>query len=157
HGAKAILSDTVGFISGLPTMLVAAFRATLEDVVEADVLLHVRDVSHADSEAQARDVATVMGELDIKPGDARIIEVWNKADRLSAEERARLSALVAHRSPEARPILVSALTGERIDELLKAIEARVTAARPVYRVTLAAADGGALNWLYEEAEVLDRR
>ena len=84
HGEKAILSDTVGFISDLPTMLVAAFRATLEDVVEADVLLHVRDVSHGETEAQAGDVAVVLRELGIDPDDTRrIIEVWNKADLLS--------------------------------------------------------------------------
>ena len=89
HGEKAILSDTVGFISDLPTMLVAAFRATLEDVVEADVLLHVRDVSHGETEAQAGDVAIVLRELGIDPDDTkRIVEVWNKADLLSAE-RAR--------------------------------------------------------------------
>src|SRR5215216_4892681 len=88
HGEKAILSDTVGFISDLPTMLVAAFRATLEDVIEADVLLHVRDATHEDTEAQAGDVAVVLRELGIDPDDTRrIIEVCNKADLLPAEDR----------------------------------------------------------------------
>src|SRR3954466_994487 len=98
HGENAILSDTVGFISDLPTTLIAAFRATLEDVVEADVLLHVRDVSHGESEAQAEDVTHVLREIGIDPGqERRIIEIWNKADLLSADERARLAALAARR------------------------------------------------------------
>ena len=85
HGAKAILSDTVGFISDLPTMLVAAFRATLEEVIEADVILHVRDVAHEDTEAQAHDVEEVLRALGIDPNDrTRLIEVWNKIDRLDA-------------------------------------------------------------------------
>src|SRR5438309_1333928 len=89
HGAKIILSDTVGFISDLPTMLVAAFRATLEEVIEADVILHVRDVSHEDSDAQSHDVDDVLGQLGIEPGDgARLVEVWNKSVRLDPEGRA---------------------------------------------------------------------
>jgi GTP-binding protein HflX len=96
HGETAILSDTVGFISDLPTTLIAAFRATLEDVIEADVLLHVRDVSHGESEAQAGDVAHVLRDLDVDPDDtSRIIEVWNKADLLDADERQRLAALAS--------------------------------------------------------------
>ncbi len=89
HGNRIILSDTVGFISDLPTMLVAAFRATLEEVIEADVILHVRDLSHEDTGAQSHDVAKVLGELGIEPSDRRIIEVWNKIDQLDAEGRAR--------------------------------------------------------------------
>jgi GTPase len=158
HGAKAILSDTVGFISELPTMLVAAFRATLEDVIEADVLLHVRDVSHGDTEAQAADVEGILRDLGIAAGDgARIIEVWNKADRLDKPEAERLAAIAARRPADERPALVSALTGEGIDALLARIERRIAEERPVYRVILDAADGAALNWFYEEAEVLERR
>ena len=82
HGTRIILSDTVGFISDLPTMLVAAFRATLEEVIEADVILHVRDMSHEDSDAQSHDVEKVLGELGIETSDPRLIEVWNKIDRL---------------------------------------------------------------------------
>ena len=95
HGEKAILSDTVGFISDLPTMLVAAFRATLEDVIEADVLLHVRDVSHGETEAQAdgRRRKCCASSASIPSDSDRIIEVWNKAD-LSAEERTRASAAI---------------------------------------------------------------
>ena len=93
HGTKAILSDTVGFISDLPTMLVAAFRATLEEVIEADVILHVRDVSHEDTQAQLHDVENVLRSLGIEPNDPRIIEVWNKIDRLDAAGRTRIQNL----------------------------------------------------------------
>src|SRR5436309_6604996 len=118
HGAKVILSDTVGFISDLPTMLVAAFRATLEEVIEADVILHVRDATHEDTEAQAYDVENVLRQLGIDPADERrLIEVWNKIDRLDAEGRARLQNLAARRAPEERPVLASALTGQGLDAL----------------------------------------
>ncbi|MDJ1156823.1 GTPase HflX [Chelatococcus sp. SYSU_G07232] len=158
HGEKAILSDTVGFISDLPTMLVAAFRATLEDVIEADVLLHVRDVSHEDTEAQAADVENILQELGIDAEDGRrIIEVWNKSDLLDEAQRQKLANIAERRPQEHRPVLVSALTGQGLDRLLAGIEARIAEGRPVYRVTLDAADGAALNWLYEEAEVLERR
>ena len=105
HGARIILSDTVGFISDLPTMLVAAFRATLEEVMEADVILHVRDVSHEDAEAQLHDVEKILRQLGIDPqNDAAhkraLIEVWNKIDRLDADERARLAK--HRRAPAAR-------------------------------------------------------
>jgi GTP-binding protein HflX len=158
HGAKAILSDTVGFISDLPTMLVAAFRATLEDVIEADVLLHVRDVSHGDTEAQASDVQGILRELGIDPTDGhRLIEVWNKADLLSPDERTRLVNLAERRTPELRPVIVSATSGEGLDRLLAAIELRVAKDRKTYRVLLDPTAGDVLNWLYEETEVLDRR
>jgi GTP-binding protein HflX len=157
HGENAILSDTVGFISDLPTTLIAAFRATLEDVVEADVLLHVRDVSHGETEAQAADVAQVLRGIGIDAGEERrIIEVWNKADLLSPEERERLGALASRREGS-RPVLVSALTGEGVDALLGTIEQHLAAGRPSYLVILDPADGAALNWLYEEAEILERR
>jgi GTPase len=158
HGETAILSDTVGFISDLPTMLVAAFRATLEDVIEADVLLHVRDVSHGEAEAQASDVAHVLRDLDIDPTDEkRLIEVWNKADLLSPEERQRLTALAARNPTGPQPVLVSALTGEGLDALLRRIERRLASERSSFVVTLDAADGAGLNWLYEQSEVLERR
>ncbi|MFL5121324.1 MAG: GTPase HflX [Microvirga sp.] len=157
HGENAILSDTVGFISDLPTTLIAAFRATLEDVVEADVLLHVRDVSHGESEAQAEDVTQVLREIGIDPGqERRIIEIWNKADLLSAEERTRLAALAARRDGN-RPVLVSAVTGEGVDTLLARIEQHLAAGRPSYLVILEPADGSSMNWLYEQAEILERR
>ncbi len=118
HGARIILSDTVGFISDLPTMLVAAFRATLEEVIEADLILHVRDVSHGDTEAQAHDVEEVLRRTRHRArGRPRMIEVWNKIDRLDAAERERLANLAERQPPERRPVLVSALTGEGIDAL----------------------------------------
>ncbi|MFJ5487481.1 GTPase HflX, partial [Hansschlegelia beijingensis] len=96
HGAHAILSDTVGFISELPTQLIAAFRATLEEVIEADVILHVRDVSHEDADAQASDVETVLRDLGIDPQtDERVVEVWNKVDRLDEGARASMAATAA--------------------------------------------------------------
>src|SRR5215204_4929883 len=157
HGETVILSDTVGFISELPTMLIAAFRATLEDVIEADVLLHVRDVAHVETEAQAEDVTQVLREIGIDPGqERRIIEIWNKADLLSAEERTRLAALAARREGN-RPVLVSAVTGEGVDTLLGRIEQHLAAGRPSYLVILEAADGSSMNWLYEQAEILERR
>src|SRR6202008_185064 len=100
-GAKVIVSDTVGFISDLPTMLVAAFRATLEEVIEADLILHVRDIAHADSEAQARDVEKVLRDLDVDPDEHhRIIEVWNKVDRLDPQSRAQMINVAARQSGE---------------------------------------------------------
>nr|WP_246728506.1 GTPase HflX [Microvirga terricola] len=157
HGEKAILSDTVGFISDLPTMLVAAFRATLEDVVEADLLLHVRDVSHGETEAQAGDVAVVLRELGIDPDDnRRIIEVWNKADLLNAEDRERLAVTSSRAESEQRPILISALTGEGIPELLATIEQHLSAGRLTYEVNVAPEDGQGLAWLHENTEILSR-
>ena len=158
HGANIILSDTVGFISDLPTMLVAAFRATLEDVIAADVILHVRDVSHGDTEAQASDVTSILRDLGVDPNDRRrLVEVWNKVDRLPDFEAERLLNLSANRSDDERPVLVSAVTGEGLDCLKALIEERLTRDRPRFRVTLSPAEGAALNWLYEEAEVLERR
>ena len=158
HGAPIILSDTVGFISDLPTMLVAAFRATLEDVISADVILHVRDVSHGDTEAQAADVVTILRELGIDPDDhSRLIEVWNKSDLLPEEDRIQLAGLAEHRDETNRPVLVSALTGEGIDRLLSTVERRVARASFVYSVSLGPTEGGLMNWLYEDAEVLERR
>ena len=127
---KIILSDTVGFISDLPTMLVAAFRATLEEVIEADVILHVRDVSHEDTEAQSHDVEEVLSALGIDPDEEqRLIEVWNKIDRLDAEGRTRLQNLAERKPADQRPVLVSALTGRgRSTSWSSAIEARLALA-----------------------------
>src|SRR4051794_20042664 len=158
HGETAILSDTVGFISDLPTMLVAAFRATLEDVIEADVLLHVRDISHGETEAEAADVRQVLRDLGINPErEDRLLEVWNKADLLDADDRARLATIAARLPADQRPVLVSAATGEGTDALLKAIERRVAQGRSSFAVTVDPADGRGLNWLHEETEILDRR
>jgi GTP-binding protein HflX len=155
HGTKVILSDTVGFISDLPTMLVAAFRATLEEVIEADVILHVRDVSHNETEAQANDVAKVLRELDIDPDDdVKLLEVWNKIDLVEGDRRTELLNIAERRDP--RPLLVSAATGEGFDALIGAIEERVTSNRVVFDLVLDPADGSGVNWLYRHAEVMSR-
>ena len=154
HGASAILSDTVGFISDLPTMLISAFRATLEEVRAADAILHVRDISHADSEAQSQDVEAILAELGVVDGADRIIEVWNKLDRLDPDERATLAAAQERRNDA--PLAVSALTGEGIDRLLAAIEDKLAQGSCFIKLTLDAADGEGLHWLYEHAEVMSR-
>jgi GTP-binding protein HflX len=156
-GMKIILSDTVGFISDLPTMLVAAFRATLEEVIEADVILHVRDVSHEDTEAQSRDVEDVLGALGIDPNDEhRLIEVWNKIDRLDAEGRARLRNLAERRPAGRQPVLVSALAGQGTDDLVKAIEARLGERRVVLDLIVDPADGAGVSWLHRHTEVMEK-
>ena len=159
HGARVILSDTVGFISDLPTMLVAAFRATLEEVVEADVILHVRDVSHEDAEAQLADVEKILQQLGIDPhGGASerrvLLEVWNKIDRLDAAARARLENLAERRPAAERPLPVSAVTGEGIDKLAAAIEARLSAGRVLIELELDPADGAGISWLHRHTEVI---
>ena len=156
RGVKAILSDTVGFISDLPTMLVAAFRATLEEVIEADVILHIRDVSHTDSEAQLRDVEKVLGELGIAAADRRLIEVWHKIDCLDAEARARVLNLVERQPADRRPVAVSALTGEGMERLLTAIEVRLGESRQTIALSVDPADGAGLSWLYRHSEVLTK-
>jgi GTP-binding protein HflX len=160
HGGKAMLSDTVGFISNLPTQLVAAFRATLEEVLEADVILHVRDISHEDAEAQERDVEAVLRQLGIDPdagGGARILEVWNKIDRFDPEERENLRNIAPRRPPERPCFLVSAVTGEGIDELLRAIEDRLAQTRMTLDLTIDASDGAGISWLHRNAEVLNKQ
>jgi GTPase len=156
HGTRMILSDTVGFISDLPTMLVAAFRATLEEVIEADLILHIRDVSHGDTEAQSRDVEDVLRELGIAPEEGRLVEVWNKIDRVDAAERERLDNLGQRQPAERRPALVSAATGEGIDRLIDLIEGRLAQTRIVMELDLDAADGAGPSWLYRNVEVLDK-
>jgi GTPase len=154
QGLRIILSDTVGFISDLPTMLVAAFRATLEEVIEADVILHVRDVSHEDTDAQLHDVEQVLNELGIESSDPRLIEVWNKIDALDEAGRVRLKNLAERQ--ESKPVLVSALTGEGMDALTGAIENRLSHARVLLDLDLESTDGAGLSWLYRNAEVLEK-
>jgi GTP-binding protein HflX len=156
HGNRVILSDTVGFISDLPTMLVAAFRATLEEVIEADVILHVRDMSHEDAAAQSYDVEKVLAELGIEATERRLIEVWNKIDRLDAERRAQLLNLIERQPPDRRPVPVSALSGEGIDHLFGAIETRLGESRQTLQLSLDPADGAGLSWLYRHSEVLSK-
>ncbi|MEH2509044.1 GTP-binding protein HflX [Nitrobacteraceae bacterium AZCC 1564] len=158
HGGKAMLSDTVGFISDLPTMLVAAFRATLEEVIEADVILHVRDISHEDAEAQERDVESVLRQLNIDPDSgSRVLEVWNKIDRFSPDERDKLANIAARRPQERPCFLVSAQTGEGIDALLAAIEHRLAETKVTLSLSIDAADGAGISWLHRNTEVLEKQ
>ena len=159
HGARIILSDTVGFISDLPTMLIAAFRATLEEVIEADVILHVRDITHDDAEAQQHDVEKVLSQLGIDPQNdpehkQTLIEVWNKIDRIDAEELARLKNIAERRPADERPVPVSAITGQGIDDLDAAIEARLAVGRVLIELELDPADGAGVSWLYRHTEVI---
>jgi GTP-binding protein HflX len=154
-GRDVILSDTVGFISDLPTGLVAAFRATLEEVCEADLVVHVRDVSHPDSEAQCQDVLRVLCDLGL--GDtleSGVIEVLNKIDLLDEESRDVLLARSARRADQ---VPVSALTGEGIEELLALLGRRLAENRVVVELAVPSDDGAALAWLYDHGQVLSRR
>jgi GTP-binding protein HflX len=156
-GLRVILSDTVGFISDLPTTLVAAFRATLEEVIEADLILHVRDISHEDAEAQSLDVEDVLRQLGIEARDrTRLIEVWNKVDLLDGEARARARNRAERRAVEDRPVMVSALSGEGLPPLLAQIEAQLAARRVTLDLVVDAADGAAVSWLYRHAEVMNK-
>ncbi|WP_226581857.1 GTPase HflX [Acuticoccus sediminis] len=152
HGRTAILSDTVGFISHLPTSLVAAFRATLEEVTLADLVVHVRDISHEETEAQADDVLGTLAEIGVEPGQREVLEVWNKADRL--DDAVRKQRELAAQAQGA--VLVSAETGEGIPALLIAIEDRLARRATVREATIRATDGALLAWLYRNTEVLER-
>ena len=147
---KAILSDTVGFVSDLPTQLVAAFKATLEEVVSADLLVHVRDVAHPDTEAQRADVESVLEEIGVDPATPRC-EAWNKLDLLDDERRAELLGAAARRSDV---LAISALTGEGVEELSVAVAAKLTAGHRRYHLTLDAGDGAGLAWLHAHGEVM---
>jgi len=153
-GRKVILSDTVGFISDLPHGLVAAFRATLEEVDAADIILHVRDIAHIDSEAQKADVHEVLSDMGIDPEtDDRVIEVLNKIDVLDEESRA---AILAQTGRNPRAVAVSALSGEGIDDLDRLLDQRMNVNRQVVDLSVELGDGAALAWLYAKSEVLDR-
>ncbi|MCO8145931.1 GTPase HflX [Rhodovulum tesquicola] len=148
-GLKVILSDTVGFISDLPTQLVAAFRATLEEVLEADLILHVRDIAHPDTESQAADVRAILTDLGVAEETPQI-ELWNKADLIEPERREALAA-VAARHEGVRTI--SAWTGEGIEGLLQAITAALDETRVRREVNLGFSDGRRRAWLYAEGVV----
>jgi GTP-binding protein HflX len=138
-------------------MLVAAFRATLEEVIEADVILHVRDVSHEDAEAQSHDVGQVLRALGIDPDDEdRLIEVWNKIDRLDGDGRTRLQNLAERQPRVRRPVLVSAVTGEGAEALVAAIEERLGRRRVVLDLVLDPADGAGVSWLHRNTEVMEK-
>ncbi len=154
-GRKIILSDTVGFISDLPHDLVAAFRATLEEVLAADLVLHVRDVSHPDSDAQAADVRAVLSELGLTAdAESPFVEVLNKVDRLSDEAREAV-LLRALREPDT--IAVSAVSGEGCDRLLDEIDRRLRAGRQTVEYDLPSGDGASIAWLHAHGQVLESR
>jgi len=152
HGTRIILSDTVGFIADLPTELVAAFRATLEEVLAADVIVHVRDAAHDESAAQKADVLKVLEELGMPP-DRPMLEVLNKIDLLAPEQR---EGLLSHNGRR-EAIAVSALTGDGSAALLAGLESAVTRDNITLTLKLDAADGGALAFAYRHAQVLERR
>jgi GTP-binding protein HflX len=153
-GRRIILSDTVGFISDLPTQLIAAFRATLEEVLEADVILHVRDVSHPDTDAQRDDVEAVLSELGLTETVERgLLEVWNKIDRLAPDER---EAAAARARSNRNQVLVSALTGAGTDGLIARLDQELSSQREILRLDVDLADGRKLAWLYDKGEVLSR-
>ena len=150
---RAILSDTVGFISDLPTQLVAAFRATLEEVLEADILLHVRDISHPDAQAQKDDVLTVLTELGVSDqAQNAMIEVWNKIDLIPPAER----PTAANGKREPRSVSVSAMTGEGFDKLLAMIDTTLAAEAIEAELRLEPEAGADLAWAYANADVLKR-
>lgn len=154
HGTIIILSDTVGFISDLPTHLVAAFRATLEEVVEADLVVHLRDISDPDTTAQATDVAAILGDLGVDASDrTRVLEVWNKVDNLDAEQRRAL--LEGMRASDA-PLAISAITGEGVTELLDLIEEHISGAVAPMTVDLAPHQMSLIDWIYRNGDVTGR-
>jgi GTP-binding protein HflX len=152
-GRPAIMSDTVGFISDLPHELVEAFRATLEEVKDADVVLHVRDIASVESAAQAGDVREVLGKLGIDMEERSILEVWNKIDLLDGDNRDIIQGDARRAHPPAIPL--SAVTGEGCDALLDAVAALVDEAPPV-DVFTPMGEGAAIAWLYRHGRVLER-
>jgi len=152
---KAILSDTVGFVSNLPTELVAAFRATLEEVASADLILHIRDRSHPDSDAQAADVAQILKDLGLdEPDSPPRLEVWNKIDRMVGDERSQMLGEAARR---ADVVAVSALTGEGIEPLSETIARLLSSGAALHQLKLNSGDGTRIAWLHARGEVLDQR
>lgn len=154
NGQKSILSDTVGFISDLPTHLVAAFRATLEEVLEADIILHVRDISHPDTEAQRTDVLDILKSLGIEEGGERIIvEIWNKADLLDEENRLMYENLAENRDDA---VLFSALEGTGCPALLDNIAGVLSARKKCLTFRFEPQQGREISWLYQNGEVVER-
>ncbi|TGY87919.1 GTPase HflX [Marinicauda algicola] len=159
-GRKILLSDTVGFITDLPTELIAAFRATLEEVLEADILVHVRDVSDPDHEGRKRDVEDVLEALGAGAAhDQIIIEAWNKADRLDAEARDDLKwrANLPKQPDKPAVAVTSAVTGEGIDTLMALVERALAAEDVILRLKIAPQQSDALAWLHENGEIMDER
>ena len=171
-GREVVLSDTVGFISDLPTHLVEAFRATLEEVKLADIILHVRDVSHPEARSQKEAVLEILADLGVKADDKRLIEVQNKIDLLPEEERSvakDFAKRTTRESGQAIPLEglrleaaggtvgISALTGDGVDDLLKLIETHLSAQRKPYEISVSVSDGAALSWLYAHGKIVEKR
>jgi len=153
-GRRAILSDTVGFVSDLPTQLVAAFRATLEEVTSADLIVHVRDAHHPESEAQRDDVHAVLGELGLEDAIERgLVEALNKIDLLPEDQHA---AMMSRTRPNRDVVPVSALTGEGCPALLDVLDRRLDTERGLVRLDVPLTDGKAIAWLYRHGEVVER-
>ena len=157
---KAILSDTVGFISDLPTQLVAAFRATLEEVTAADVIVHVRDIANLATVAQKRQVEAVLADLGVIDGEGGsnvpIVEVWNKWDLLSPEDREARRALIAAQVSDSPIVPISAVTGEGVPELLEQIGELLTGGARVHSFVVSTTDGQRLAWLHAHGEVIEQ-
>ncbi len=152
---KAILSDTVGFVSDLPTQLVAAFRATLEEVISADIIVHVRDISHSETDAQRDDVLQILRDLGVLDDEdaanqPRMLEVWNKIDLLDAEKREDMSALVQRNDDL---LMISAQTGEGVDAFKAHLSALIAKGNLVRAVRLKVSDGAALAWLHARGTI----
>jgi GTP-binding protein HflX len=153
-GRKLILSDTVGFIADLPTQLVAAFRATLEEVLAADVIVHVRDAAHDETEAQKKDVLKVLHDLGVDEDERPVLEVLNKIDLL--DDDVRRAVLARNRARGVKAIGVSALDGEGIDALLSTLDRLTGENETVLRLALAPEDGAGLAWAYAHGRVIER-
>jgi GTPase len=154
---KAILSDTVGFVSDLPTQLVAAFRATLEEVASADLLVHVRDIAHPDREAQRDDVDRVLSQLGVGPEDEGApprIEAWNKVDLLTPQER---EAVLTEAGRRGDVVPISAATGFGIDTLQQRIAGELHSGAQLHRISVPAGDGGKIAWLHARGDVIDQQ
>jgi len=156
---KAILSDTVGFISDLPTQLVAAFRATLEEVTGADVIVHVRDMANPDAAAQKQQVLQILTDLEVIDAESGvseipILEAWNKIDALAEERRAELVEIASH---DDKTVPISAMTGEGVEHLLQRIDALLTQDSRTYAIELAAGDGMRSAWLHQHGQVIEEQ
>jgi GTPase len=152
---KAILSDTVGFVSDLPTQLVAAFRATLEEVISADIVVHVRDISHSESDAQRDDVLAILRDLGVgSEADAEhrpeMIELWNKVDLLGEEQKEDLAGLATRSS---NVLMISAETGEGVEAFRQLLSDQIAKGNEVRNIRLKADDGAALAWLHGRGKV----
>ncbi|WBQ13793.1 GTPase HflX [Hyphomonadaceae bacterium BL14] len=160
-GRKLLISDTVGFITDLPTELIAAFRATLEEVREADVLIHVRDMADPDNEGRKRDVLDVLEALGAGPQSGQtIIEAWNKADRLDADVREDLmwrARAASHRPEEPHAVLTSAVSGDGVEALMNLVDSALSEDDFILRVKAGPGDAAAMAWIHEHGEILDER